>query len=620
MKQKSILYKLLYVLGLLILLANLAASPVPKEIDLVNAAAARLKKPVLTLPRKNAIVKDYTPLFKWKSAGSLAVRYHLQVADNNSFTSPVVDEDVAGLSYQLPDENALAPNTKYFWRVQAFDAGSASTQSILSYFTTWPDVPPTLISPTDGMPTDAPVQFQWVGITNDTNGYQIQIGKSKAANGTVKKIVKLAKLPKGTTSYTLKKLKPGTYYWRVRAVGKGKNNFGNWSSTWSFEILTAAQILKIGVIAPLSGSVSSLGLSAREGMMLAIDEWNDAGGILGRKIEPVVEDSQCAADLAAPAANKLINQDGVDFIIGDICSSAAMAVSDIANPQGVVQISPSASNPDVTYVGGAVKPYTFRACYINPFQGGIAGKFAYQANNPPTTYGLGASKAFIIYDSSDGYVQGLADAFEAEFAQETCTVQKATYTSGQTDFSDILDQVKTSGADLIYLPSYINIVNPLADQARNIKGITIPIVGGDGFESTDLNINNVQPGYYTTHYSAEDSSAAVQNFITRYGAAYKDASGNPKTPDAIAALSYDAATLLLEAIKNANMVDPAAVKDILAGFTYGDLADSGLVTFLNNQGAAVQIFDSRHNPQKPAVILKLANGEAKYLTTINPTE
>jgi len=180
--------------------------------------------------------------------------------------------------------------------------------------------------------------------------------------------------------------------------------------------------------------------------------------------------------------------------------------------------------------------------------------------------------------------------------------------------------VKTSGADLIYLPSYINIVNPLADQARNIKGITIPIVGGDGFESTDLNINNVQPGYYTTHYSAEDSSAAVQNFITRYGAAYKDASGNPKTPDAIAALSYDAATLLLEAIKNANMVDPAAVKDILAGFTYGDLADSGLVTFLNNQGAAVQIFDSRHNPQKPAVILKLANGEAKYLTTINPTE
>src|SRR5574340_448164 len=167
----------------------------------------------------------------------------------------------------------------------------------------------------------------------------------------------------------------------------------------------AQKELKIAILAPLSGPVPTFGVSTRDGALLAIDEWNAKGGVLKRKIEPIVEDSQCTPDPAVNAANKVIDQDKVKFIVGEVCSKASIPVSEIANAKKVIQISPTSTNPDVT-VGkdGKVKQFIYRACFIDPFQGQVGAKFALET--------LKAKNAFIMLDQSNDYVKALAEYFE----------------------------------------------------------------------------------------------------------------------------------------------------------------------------------------------------------------
>jgi branched-chain amino acid transport system substrate-binding protein len=359
-----------------------------------------------------------------------------------------------------------------------------------------------------------------------------------------------------------------------------------------------AEPLKVAILAPLSGPVPTFGVMTRDGALLAIDEWNAKGGVLGRKIVPVVEDSQCTPDPAVNAANKVIDQDKVHYIVGEVCSKASIPISEIANSKKVVQISPTSTNPDVT-VGkdGKAKDYIFRACFIDPFQGTVGAKFALGK--------LKAKTAFIMLDQSNDYVKGLAEFFEKTFtAGGGKIVGKETYTSKDTDFSAILSKVAAAKPDLIYLPDYYNVVNLATKQAKE-KGIKAPFMGGDGWDSSDLDLKAADGGYFTNHYSPEDTRLAVKEFVKAFGAKYKDDKGQPKVPDALAALAYDATNILLTGIKNAGADDPFKVKNALGKTEFN--AVSGRI-----------MFDKSHNPVKSATILAVKNGKVNFDSVVNP--
>jgi len=359
-----------------------------------------------------------------------------------------------------------------------------------------------------------------------------------------------------------------------------------------------AEPIKVAILAPLSGPVPTFGVMTRDGALLAIDEWNAKGGVLGRKIVPVVEDSQCTPDPAVNAANKVIDQDKVHYIVGEVCSKASIPISEIANSKKVVQISPTSTNPDVT-VGkdGKAKDYIFRACFIDPFQGTVGAKFARGT--------LKAKTAFIMLDQANDYVKGLAEFFEKAFiAAGGKIVGKETYTSKDTDFSAILSKVAAAKPDMVYLPDYYNVVNLATKQAKE-KGIKAPFMGGDGWDSSDLDLKAAAGGYFTNHYSPEDSRPDVKNFVKAFGAKYKDDKGQPKVPDALAALAYDATNLLLQGIKTAGADDTTKVKNALEKITFN--AVSGKITF-----------DASHNPVKSATILAIKDGKVVFNSVVNP--
>jgi len=355
--------------------------------------------------------------------------------------------------------------------------------------------------------------------------------------------------------------------------------------------------IKIGLLAPLSGAVPTFGLSVKEGTELAIKEWNDKGGVLGKKIELVVADSQCEPVPAVNSANKLISQDGVKYIIGEVCSKASIPVSEIANARKVVQISPTSTNLSVTVdKDGKTKPYSFRDCFIDPFQGTVMAKFAMSK---------GYKTAFIMSDQGNDYVRGLAESFEKSFTQlGGHVVGKGTYTSTDKDFSAILAKVKDTGAEVLYLPDYYYFANLVGKQAKE-KGVAAVMMGGDGWDSPSLDLTAADGGFFSNHYSAQDTRPIVQDWIKAYGAAYKDDRGNPKVPDALATLAYDAANLMLNAIKAAGIDDPTAVAKALEAIKMEGV--SGTITF-----------DSQHNPIKPAAVMGVANGKVSFVESVAP--
>jgi branched-chain amino acid transport system substrate-binding protein len=360
----------------------------------------------------------------------------------------------------------------------------------------------------------------------------------------------------------------------------------------------APKELKIAVLAPLSGSTPTFGVSTRDGALLAIDEWNAKGGVLGVKITPIVEDSQCSADPAVNAANKVINQDKVHYIIGEVCSSASIPVSEIANAKKVIQVSPTSTNTAVTVdKDGKTKAYIFRACFIDPFQGKVGAAFAY--NN------LKAKTAYVLYDQGNDYTKGLAEAFMESFKALGGTISGPdTYTKTDTDFSAILTKVKSAKTDVVYLPDYYQVVNLVTKQAKE-KGITVPFMGGDGWDSSDLDVKATDGGYYTNHYDAADQRPEVQNLLAAYGAKYKDASGKAVIPDALAALAYDATNMLLQAIQNAGADNTDKVKTALEGISFQ--AVSGKITM-----------DAQHNPVKGAVVIHVKGGKKIFDSFVQP--
>lgn len=354
-----------------------------------------------------------------------------------------------------------------------------------------------------------------------------------------------------------------------------------------------AKTVKFALLFPMTGDVATFGASSRDGAVLAIEEWNAKGGINGAKIEYVVGDTRCDPQEARNAGNKVIDQDKVSFIVGAVCSSASIPISEVANPKKVLQISPTSTNPKVTInEDGTVKPFTFRACFLDPFQGTVMAKFALD--------NLKAKTAAVLLDQGNDYVRGLAEFFREAYEKGGGKVVVwETYTKDDTDFSAILAKVADAKPDFLFLPDYYNKVNLIAKQAKD-KGITAPMGGGDGWDSAELDVAAVDGGFYSNHYDAADTRPIVVSWLATYGKRYSGA-----VPDALATLAYDATNMLLKAMEEAKSNDPDKVRTALEKISFDGV--SGKITL-----------DAQHNPIKSAVVISVKDGKKTYFATVNP--
>ena len=353
--------------------------------------------------------------------------------------------------------------------------------------------------------------------------------------------------------------------------------------------------IRIGLITPLSGDVKTFGESVKNAFDIAVEEANAAGGVAGRKIAPVVVDDKNDPTEASNAANLLINQYGVKAIVGSVTSKTTIPVSDLAQSTGIPTITGTATNPKVTVADGKRKDFMFRACYTDSFQGRVMAKFGRE--------GLHASTAAVLYDASNDYSKGIAEVFRDVFRELGGAVEVyESYGKDDVDFSALLTKVRAAAPELLFLPDYYNKVGLIAEQARE-KGVAATLIGPDGWDSPDLVKvagEAIEGGYFSNHYSPEDTRPAVVNWVRKY----RDRFGH--TPDALGTLAYDAANMLFAAIRKADSADPRKIRDALASLT-GFEGVTGKFTM-----------DENGDPVKSAVILRIAGGKQSFYRVVNP--
>ena len=350
--------------------------------------------------------------------------------------------------------------------------------------------------------------------------------------------------------------------------------------------------IKIGFFGDLSGPTFNFGQSAMNGVLMAADEINQAGGINGHKIDIVMEDDKGSPELAAQVTGKLIDRDKVVAIIAAGASGNSLAAAPKAQSAHIPLIAPSSTNPAVTQAGD----YIFRACFIDAFQGEVMAKFA--ANT------LKAKKAAIMLDFNSPYSRGLTEFFEFSFAKlDGQIVVKQSYSQGDADYRGQLSAIKAANPDVIYIPGYYGDVAIIAKQARQL-GLTQPLLGADGWDAPELwelGGDALNGCYISNHYSVDDPSENIQKFVHDYRQRF----GN-LTPDAHAALAYDALRFLAEAIQKAGTIEGQKLRDALAA-TKNFPGVTGIISM-----------DQDRNAVKPAVILKLEDGRYIYQETIQP--
>ena len=360
---------------------------------------------------------------------------------------------------------------------------------------------------------------------------------------------------------------------------------------------SSSEIL-IGHYASMTGDTATFGVSADEGIRLAMAEINAAGGVLGKPVRVITEDDRSNNDEAKTAVQKLINRDKVVALLGEIASSRSIAGAPVAQEAEIPMLTPGSTNPKVTEVGD----YIFRACFIDPFQGTAVANFAMKD--------LGLKRFAILYavnsDYSDGLRKYFSDAVKAGGGQ---IVADLSYTEkNDVDFKSQLTKIRDANPDAIFVPGYYTEAGLICQQAREL-GIKVPLMGGDGWDSdqtVQIGKKAVDGCYFSNHYSPDEDRPEVKKFVETYKAAYKNPDGSPKTPDAMAILGYDAMKLLADAIRRANSTEGPKIRDALAA-TKGFPGASGAITI-----------DPNRNAQKPIIILKIENGQFKYVSRTNP--
>jgi branched-chain amino acid transport system substrate-binding protein len=352
-----------------------------------------------------------------------------------------------------------------------------------------------------------------------------------------------------------------------------------------------AGIIKVGEFASLTGSEASFGQMSHHGTELAIEEINAKGGVLGKKIQLLTEDDMSKQGEAKTCAQKLISHDNVVALLGEVASGRSLEAAPICQRYKIPMISPSSTNPKVTETGN----YIFRVCFIDSFQASVIARFALDT--------LNVKDVAMLTDEASAYSVGLGDYFRKSFTAGGGTIKiEQKYSSGDKDFKAQLTAIKAAGVAAIFVPGYYQEAGLICRQAREL-GMTVPVFGGDGWESTklvDIGGEAVEGTYFSTHFSPKQQNPAVQDFVKKFVAKYNE------MPDAMAALGYDSAVLLADAIKRAGTTEGAALKDALAA-TKDFPGVTGSITI-----------DKERNASKPAVFLKVTGGKFDFLKTINP--
>ena len=350
--------------------------------------------------------------------------------------------------------------------------------------------------------------------------------------------------------------------------------------------------IAVGEFASLTGKEATFGISSHEGTVLAVEEINAAGGVLGKKIRLITEDNQSKAGESANAVNKLIAKDGVVAVLGEVASSRSLEAAPICQSNKVPQISPSSTNPKVTATGDHI----FRVCFIDPFQGTVMANFAKKT--------LKAQKVAVFTDVKSDYSKGLAKFFKEGFIKAGGQiVAELDYNGGDKDFKGQLTAIKSANPEGVFVPGYYTDAALICIQAKEV-GLTVPLFGGDGWESdklTEIGKEAVEGNYFSTHYTPDAGGEKGKVFVEAYKKRF-----NGKLPDAMAALGYDSAVILADAIKRASSAEPSKIRDALAATKDFD-AVTGKITI-----------NAQRDADKSAVILQVKGGKFAYVETVAP--
>ena len=339
-----------------------------------------------------------------------------------------------------------------------------------------------------------------------------------------------------------------------------------------------ANEIVVGEYGSLTGATATFGQSSHEGLELALEQINQAGGLLGKQVRVITEDDRSDANEAVTAVQKLVNSDNVVGVIGEVASKRSLAGGGVCEQYRCPMLSPSSTNPDVTVENGKVKTYIFRICFTDTFQGRVDGKFAAEQ---------GWKKLTMMTNADEDYSKGLARSFRAEYTKVGQIVDDESYGGDTQDFKSQLSRIKQANPDAVYIPGYYNEVGLILPQAKEI-GLDVPFFGGDGWDSPlTLALPAAQGNFYSDHYSSEEKRPEVQEFVKAFQDKYH------KTPDAMAVLGYDAMRVMADAIKRAGKADRQAITEALAQ-TKDFAGASGTITI-----------DPEHNARKPIVFLQV---------------
>jgi branched-chain amino acid transport system substrate-binding protein len=351
-----------------------------------------------------------------------------------------------------------------------------------------------------------------------------------------------------------------------------------------------AKEIAVGEFASLTGGTATFGQSSHKGTQMAVDEINAGGGLLGKQVALFTEDDRSTAGEPGTVVRKLINKRQVVAVLGEVASKLSLEAAPICQKAKVPMISPASTNPKVTEVGD----YIFRVCFIDPFQGTVVAKFASSR---------GWKKVAILTDVTQDYSVGLSQFFK-EYATKNGmqVVSEQSYSTNDKDFKAQLTNIKGQAPDAVLASGYYTETALILRQAREL-GLNVPFLGGDGWDSPSL----VQVGgqamegnFFSNHFSDEDKSPAVQDFLKRFKAKYNE------DADAMAALGYDSMMLLADAIKRAGSVNATKLREAIA--TTKDFPGvTGKITI-----------NPQRNADKPAVILEIKGGKFKYVETVAP--
>ncbi len=350
--------------------------------------------------------------------------------------------------------------------------------------------------------------------------------------------------------------------------------------------------IKVGEFASLTGSEATFGTSSHEGTLLAIEEINAAGGLLGKKLELITYDNQSKQGESTTIAKKLITRDNVVALLGEVASGRSKEAAPTCQTSRIPMISPASTNPDVTQQGD----YIFRVCFIDPFQARVLANFASNS--------LKATKVAVLTDAKNDYSKGLSKFFKEQFAKNGgMIVTELNYSGGDKDFKSQLTAIKGAGPDAVFVPGYYTEVALVCRQAREL-GLNVPMFGGDGWEGSplvEIGKEAVEGNFFSTHCSPEQGTPEMKAFVEAYKKRF-----NGKVPDAMAALGYDSAKVLAAAIAKAGTTEGPKLRDAIAA-TKDFAGASGTFSI-----------DEQRNAVKSAAILQIQDGKFRFHETVAP--